>query len=51
MYDFIYARLFVTIANSQQLTGEDSYQIATMGTQGIRIEIVSDGPPPPPDVP
>ena len=29
-----------------QLTSEDSYQIATMGVQGLRVEIVSDGPPP-----
>jgi len=50
MYGFIYARLFVAITHSHQLTGEDSYQIAIMGTQGIRIEIVSDGPPPPPEV-
>ncbi|KAI0035093.1 hypothetical protein K488DRAFT_83424 [Vararia minispora EC-137] len=28
------------------LTGEDSYQIATMGVPGLRVEIVSDGPPP-----
>lgn len=33
------------------LTGEDSYQIATMGVQGLRVEIVSDGPPPPDDEP
>lgn len=39
------------------LTGEDSFQIATMGVQGLRVEIVSDvappqeeppSPPPPP---
>ena len=29
-----------------QLTSEDSYQIATMGVEGLRVEIVSDGPPP-----
>ena len=34
-----------------QLTGDDSYQIAVMGVQGIRVEIVSDGPPPPPEAP
>lgn len=28
------------------LTSEDSFQIATMGVQGLRVEIVSDGPPP-----
>ncbi|KAI0797981.1 hypothetical protein C8Q75DRAFT_801883 [Abortiporus biennis] len=33
------------------LTGEDSYQIATMGVQGMRVEIVGDGPPPPEDEP
>ncbi|TFY72650.1 hypothetical protein EVG20_g325 [Dentipellis fragilis] len=33
------------------LTGEDSYQIATMGVPGIRVEIVSDGPPPPDEPP
>jgi hypothetical protein len=33
------------------LTGEDSYQIAIMNTQGIRVEIVTDGPPPPPEAP
>lgn len=34
-----------------QLTSEDSYQIAIMGVQGLRVEIVSDGPPPPEDEP
>jgi hypothetical protein len=34
-----------------QLTGEDSYQIAIMGVQGLRVEIVGDGPPPPEDEP
>jgi len=29
------------------LTGEDSFQIAIMGVQGLRVEIVSDAPPPP----
>lgn len=29
-----------------QLTGEDSYQIATMGVRVTRVELVSDGPPP-----
>ncbi|KAH6918529.1 hypothetical protein BKA70DRAFT_1247452 [Coprinopsis sp. MPI-PUGE-AT-0042] len=33
------------------LTGEESYQIATMGVQGLRVEIVSDGPPPPDEPP
>lgn len=33
------------------LTSEDSYQIAVMGVQGLRVEIVSDGPPPPEDEP
>jgi len=28
------------------LTGEESYQIASMGVQGLRVEIVSDAPPP-----
>lgn len=34
-----------------QLTGEDSYQIAIMGVQGLRVEIVSDAPPPPDEPP
>jgi hypothetical protein len=34
-----------------QLTSEDSYQIATMGVQGLRVEIVSDAPPPPDEPP
>lgn len=34
-----------------QLTGEDSYQIALMGVQGLRVEIVSDAPPPPDEPP
>lgn len=34
-----------------QLAGEDSYQIATMGVQGLRVEIVGDGPPPAEDEP
>ncbi|KAI0690567.1 hypothetical protein BC835DRAFT_1407485 [Cytidiella melzeri] len=33
------------------LTGEDSYQIAIMGVQGLRVEIVGDGPPPAEDEP
>ncbi|TFY78344.1 hypothetical protein EWM64_g5668 [Hericium alpestre] len=33
------------------LTGEDSYQIATMGVPGLRVEIVSDAPPPPDEPP
>ncbi|KAH7910180.1 hypothetical protein BJ138DRAFT_1153526 [Hygrophoropsis aurantiaca] len=35
------------------LTGEDSYQIAIMGVQGLRVEIVADVPPPPeePEIP
>lgn len=33
------------------LTGEDSYQIAIMGVQGTRVEIVSDAPPPPDEPP
>ncbi|KAH9946082.1 uncharacterized protein BXZ73DRAFT_95587 [Epithele typhae] len=33
------------------LTSEDSYQIATMGVQGLRVEIVCDAPPPPDDPP
>jgi hypothetical protein len=34
-----------------QLTGEDSYQIAVMGVPGLRVEIVSDAPPPPDEPP
>jgi hypothetical protein len=34
-----------------QLTSEDSYQIAVMGVQGLRVEIVSDAPPPPDEPP
>ncbi|KAJ7285782.1 hypothetical protein C8J57DRAFT_1431460 [Mycena rebaudengoi] len=33
------------------LTGEDSYQIAVMGVPGLRVEIVSDAPPPPDEPP
>ncbi|KAH9900974.1 hypothetical protein C8Q73DRAFT_742685 [Cubamyces lactineus] len=33
------------------LTSEDSYQIAIMGVQGLRVEIVCDSPPPPDDPP
>ncbi|TFK42538.1 hypothetical protein BDQ12DRAFT_757472 [Crucibulum laeve] len=33
------------------LTGEDSYQIAVMGVQGLRVEIVSDTQPPPEEPP
>lgn len=35
----------------RQLTGEDSYQIAISGVQGIRVEIVTDAPPPPDEPP
>ena len=50
MYGFI-DMPFQSITYPAQLTGEDSYQIAIMGTQGIRVEIVTDGPPPPPEAP
>lgn len=33
------------------LTGEDSFQIAIMGVQGLRVEIVADLPPPPDEPP
>ncbi|KAF9265414.1 hypothetical protein L218DRAFT_956998 [Marasmius fiardii PR-910] len=33
------------------LTNEDSYQIAAMGAQGLRVEICSDAPPPPDEPP
>lgn len=36
----------ISVLRLSQLTSEDSYQIATMGVQGLRVEIVSDGPPP-----
>lgn len=34
-----------------QLTSEDSYQIACMGVQGLRVEVVCDSPPPPDEPP
>jgi hypothetical protein len=48
---YIYVRehlisLGISDLHFSQLTSEDSYQIATMGVQGLRVEIVSDGPPP-----
>ncbi|KAJ3551115.1 hypothetical protein NM688_g4923 [Phlebia brevispora] len=33
------------------LTSEDSYQIATVNVQGLRVEIVADAPPPPDEPP
>jgi hypothetical protein len=33
------------------LTGEDSFQIAVMGVQGLRVEICTDAPPPPDEPP
>ncbi|KAI9064481.1 hypothetical protein FKP32DRAFT_644172 [Trametes sanguinea] len=33
------------------LTSEDSYQIAIMGVQGLRVEIICDVPPPPDEPP
>ena len=39
--------ILILCSTSQQLTGEDSYQIAVAGVQGTRVEIVSDAPPPP----
>ncbi|KAI0831348.1 hypothetical protein BC628DRAFT_1407834 [Trametes gibbosa] len=33
------------------LTSEDSYQIAIMGVQGLRVEVVCDSPPPPDEPP
>jgi hypothetical protein len=42
---------FLTNSHTSQLTGEDSYQIALMGVQGLRVEIVSDAPPPPDEPP
>jgi hypothetical protein len=41
----------ILCSTCQQLTGEDSYQIAVAGVQGTRVEIVSDAPPPPEDPP
>lgn len=38
--------ILILCSTSQQLTGEDSYQIAVAGVQGTRVEIVSDAPPP-----
>jgi hypothetical protein len=38
--------ILILRSTSQQLTGEDSYQIAVAGVQGTRVEIVSDAPPP-----
>jgi hypothetical protein len=35
----------------KQITDEVSYQIATSGVHGLRVEIVSDAPPPPDDPP
>jgi hypothetical protein len=34
-----------------QLTGEDSYQVAIKGVRSVRVEIVSDFPPPPDETP
>jgi hypothetical protein len=34
-----------------QLTSEDSFQIAVSGVQGLRVEIVADGPPPEEEAP
>lgn len=34
-----------------QLAGDDSYQIAIKGVYGLRVEIVSDAPPPPDEPP
>jgi hypothetical protein len=44
------AHLLQLIVNPQ-LNGEDSFQIASMGVQGLRVEIASDGPPPPDEAP
>jgi len=41
----------VHLISFAKLTGEDSYQIAVMGVQGLRVEIVSDAPPPPDEPP
>lgn len=43
--------ILILCSTFQQLTGEDSYQIAVMGVQGTRVEIVSDAPPPPDEPP
>jgi len=49
MYDTLLV-LYFHLTESQ-LTSEDSYQIATMGVPGLRVEIVSDAPPPPDEPP
>lgn len=43
--------ILILCSTFQQLTGEDSYQIAVTGVQGTRVEIVSDAPPPPDEPP
>jgi hypothetical protein len=43
--------VFYLHLTESQLTSEDSYQIATMGVPGLRVEIVSDAPPPPDEPP
>ena len=43
--------ILILYLTCQQLTGEDSYQIAVAGVQGTRVEIVSDAPPPPAEPP
>jgi len=48
IFMYVVPLAFLTVTYSDlQLTGEDSFQIATMGVQGLRVEIVSDAPPPP----
>jgi len=47
----LYIRRRSNLNFSGQLTGEDSYQIAQMGVHGLRVEIVSDAPPPPDEPP
>jgi hypothetical protein len=39
--------ILILCSTFQQLTGENSYQIAVMGVQGTRVEIVGDAFNPP----
>jgi hypothetical protein len=51
IYVWYFSIILILCSTCQQLTGEDSYQIAVAGVQGTRVEIVSDAPPPPDEPP
>ena len=46
-YGYVYFSLSYHFADSSQISSDEAYQIAISGVHGLRLEIVTDAPPPP----